>query len=79
VRDGRYAPAQILDTSTMKYAEGRIDKTIQEYNEAKEKGLRPRMEVRICCIFEVAAENPYCRSVPDEQRRARLIELGLDP
>lgn len=77
LRDGRYAPAQILDTSTMKYAEGLIDKQIQKYREAKEKGVRPPMEVRICCIYEVAAENPSCRSVPDEVREARLRELGL--
>jgi intein/homing endonuclease len=79
LRDGRYAPAQILDTSTMKYAGGKIDTQIEEYREATEKGIRPRMEVRICCLYEVARENPTCRSVPDEQRRARLVELGRDP
>lgn len=78
-RDGRYVPAQILDTSTMKYAEGLIDRTIQNYNEAKQNGVRPRMEVRICCIYEIARENPTCRSVPEDQRRARLIELKRDP
>lgn len=79
LRDGRYAKAQIIDTSTMKYAGGLIDTQIQQYREAIEKGIRPRMEVRICCLYEVAAENPICRGVPDEQRRARLLELGRDP
>lgn len=79
MRDGRYAPAQILDTSTMKYAEGHVDLAIQAYNKAIQEGTRPSQQVRICCIFEVAKENPTCRSVPDELRRARLIELGRDP
>lgn len=78
-RDGRYVPAQIVDTSTMKWAGGRIDLEIQAYTKSVQKGVRPRMEVRISCIFEAAAENPYCRSVPEDQRRARLVELGLDP
>lgn len=77
MRDGRYAPAQILDTSTMKGAEGHVDIKIQKYNEAIEKGHRPAQEVRICCIFEATAENPFCRSVPEEVRRARLRELDL--
>lgn len=79
MRDGRYAQAQWLDTSTMKSAEGHVDLAIQEYNKAIEEGRRPRQEVRICCIFEVAAENPACRSVAPEQRKARLKELGRDP
>lgn len=77
MRDGRYAKAQILDTSTMKSAEGRVDKAIQAYNKSIEAGQRPVQEVRICCIFENAEENPCCRSVPDEDRRARLKELGI--
>jgi hypothetical protein len=78
-RDGRYVPAQIVDTSTMKWAGGRIDTQMQEFTSAIEKGQRPSLEVRVSCLFEAAAENPYCRSVPDEDRRARLIELKLDP
>lgn len=77
MRDGRYARAQILDTSTMKQAGGRVDTLMKEYDKAIENGQRPRMEVRVCCLFEVAAENPSCRSVPEEERKARLIELGL--
>lgn len=77
MRDGRYAPAQILDTSTMKGAEGHVDLKIQAYDKSIEKGVRPAQEVRICCIFEAAAENPACRSVPEDIRRARLRELDL--
>lgn len=79
MRDGRTAPAQILDTSTMKGAEGHVDLAIQKYNKAVEQGRRPTQEVRICCIFEVAEENPACRSAPEEDRRARLVELGRNP
>lgn len=79
MRDGRYAPAQILDTSTMKAAQGHVDLAIQAYNKALEDGVRPSQEVRICCVFEVAAENPTCRSVDPDVRRARLIELKRDP
>lgn len=78
-RDGRYAPAQIVDTSTMKWAGGRVDKEMEAYDEAIKKGERPRMEVRIACLYEVAAENPACRSAPKEEREARLVELGRDP
>lgn len=78
-RDGRYVPAQIVDTSTMKYAEGRIDKEMQAHDLAVKEHRRPRMEVRISCIYEATAENPTCRSVPDDVRRTRLIELGLNP
>lgn len=79
-RDGsRYMPSQIVDTSTMKWAGGTIDKLMEEYFDAINKGRRPRQQLRISCIFEAAKENPFCRSVPDDQRRVRLIELGLDP
>lgn len=79
-RDGEtWIPAQIVDTSTMKWAGGRIDTMIKEYNEAIADGREPRMEVRIACIFEMAQENPACQSVSDEKRRARLVELGRDP
>lgn len=79
LRDGRTVPAQILDTSTMKQAEGRVDKAIQDYQLRISQGKRPRQHVRIACIYEVAAENPTCRSAPDEERRARLTQLGRDP
>lgn len=79
MRDGRYAPAQILDTSTMKSAEGHVDLAIQAYTKALEIGQRPTQEVRISCIFESSVENPACRSVPEAERRARLIELERDP
>lgn len=79
MRDGRYAPAQWLDTSTMKGAEGRVDLAIQKYNQSLEKGQRPSQEVRISCIFESAAQNPACRSAPPEERRATLAKLGRDP
>lgn len=78
-RDGRYCPAQIIDTSTMKWAGGIVDNTIKQFNKDVESGRMPRTQVRISCIFEAAKENPTCRSVPDEARRARLVELGRDP
>lgn len=77
MRDGRYAPAQILDTSTMKQAEGHVDKAMQAYYKALEEGRRPTQQVRICCIFEVAAENPTCRCAPADLRRARLRERDM--
>lgn len=78
-RDGtRYMPAQIVDTSTMKWAGGTIDKLMEAYFDAIQHGRRPRQELRISCIIEAARENPYCRSAPDDLRRARLAELGLD-
>lgn len=80
MRDGfRYAPAQWLDTSTMKGAEGRVDLAIQAYNKAVEEGRRPVQEVRICCIFESAVQNPACRSAPEDERREALIALERDP
>lgn len=79
MRDGRYAPAQIIDTSTMKYAGGRVDKAMQDYYKAIEAGIRPRQQLRISCIFEAAKENPMCRCVAEEERRARLTELDRDP
>ncbi len=98
-RDGRYVPAQTVDTSTMKWAGGYVHLQIEEYLKtlakasidptqmdpidayhlAIERGHRPNKAVRISCLFEVTRENPYCRSVPDEQRIARLVELDLDP
>lgn len=79
-RDGEtYIHAQIIDTSTMKWAGGRIDKMIKEYRASIAAGEVPSMEVRIACIFEMAAENPSCQSVDPEVRRARLTELGRDP
>ncbi len=98
-RDGRYVPAQTVDTSTMKWAGGYVHLQIEEYLKtlakadvdptrmdpieayhlAIERGHRPNKAVRISCLFEVTKENPTCRSVPEDQRRARLIELGRDP
>lgn len=78
-RDGRYMPAQIIDTTTMEMAGGPVDLAIEAFNDAIQAGMRPRQEVRIACIFEAAAENPTCRSMPDDVRRARLIELERDP
>lgn len=98
-RDGRYVPAQTVDTSTMKWAGGWVHQQLEEYLDALkeadvdptqmdpidayylaiERGHRPHTAVRVSCLFEVSAENPTCRSVPDEERRARLIELGRDP
>lgn len=98
-RDGRYVPAQTVDTSTMKWAGGYIDREMEAYHEmlkkaevdpiemdpieafhlSVERGHRPRKLMLVSCIFEIAAENPTCRSVPEEERRRRLIELDRDP
>ena len=78
-RDGRYMPAQIVDTTTMEVAGGPVDLAIEAYNKAIQEGYRPEQEVRIACIYEAAAENPTCQCVPDDVRRARLIELRRDP
>lgn len=98
-RDGRYVPAQTVDTSTMKWAGGYVHQQLEEYLEtlkaadvdptqmdpidayylAIDRGHRPKKAVRVSCLFEVAEENPSCRSVPDDQRRARLVELDRDP
>lgn len=77
-RDGRYMPAQIIDTSTMKWAGGPVDLAMEAYADAVQKGRRPEQEVRIACIFEAAAENPLCRCVTAEEREARLAELEMD-
>ncbi len=98
-RDGRYVPAQTVDTSTMKWAGGWVHQQMEAYLKtlAKadvdptqmdpidayylsiERGHRPNKAVRVSCLFEVAAENPTCASVPEAERRARLIELDRDP
>lgn len=98
-RDGRYVPAQTVDTSTMKYAGGYVDQEMESYYDtlkeadvdptemdpieafhlSVERGHRPRKLMLVSCIYEIAAENPTCRSVPEEERRARLIELDRDP
>lgn len=96
--DGRYVPAHVVDTSTMKYAGGYVDLEMTEYLKVLEeagvdptkmdpidafelsvrRGCRPRKMLMISCVFEIAAENPTCSCVPDEQRRARLAELEMD-
>lgn len=98
-RDGRYVPAQTVDTSTMKWAGGYIDREMEAYydilkkadvdstqmdpieafNLSVERGHRPRKLMLVSCIFEIAAENPTCRSVPEHERRARLVRLDRDP
>jgi hypothetical protein len=98
-RDGRYVPAQTVDTSTMKYAGGYVDLEMEAYYKklrdagvdptemdpieafhlAVSRGHRPRKLMLVSCVYEIAAENPTCRSVPDHERQARLIELGRDP
>jgi hypothetical protein len=77
--DGRYIPAQIIDTSTMKWAHGDVAKEKEEYEKAIAEGRRPRMIVKTSCIFEITQEKANCRAVPPEQRETRLKELGRDP
>jgi hypothetical protein len=52
---------------------------IDAFHLAVERGHRPKKLMLVSCIYEVAAENPTCRSVPDVERRARLIKLERDP
>lgn len=52
---------------------------VEAYLLAVERGHRARKPCFISCLFEVSQENPACRSVPDAERRARLIELKRDP
>jgi len=52
---------------------------VEAYLLAVERGHRARKPCFISCIFEVSQENPTCRSVPDAERRARLLELERDP
>lgn len=78
-KDGFYLPAQIVDTSTMKWAHGYVAQMKDEYETAIREGRRPRQQVRIFCIFEVAQEAPHCRQAPPAEREARLLELERDP
>jgi hypothetical protein len=52
---------------------------VEAYKLAIERGHRPRKMMMVSCIYEIAEENPTCRSVPEDERRARLLELGRDP
>jgi hypothetical protein len=74
-KDGRYMKAQVIDTSTMKWAHGLVAAQKEEYETAITEGRRPPTVVKITCLFEIAREVPHCRAVPEEDRKARIREL----
>lgn len=77
--DGTRIPALDVIVSTRKTMHGPMQRLIDEISEAEEKGYEASYKLYAHCVFEISEEVPMCRSVPDEQRRARLIELGRDP
>jgi hypothetical protein len=73
-----YLSQEIL-TSTRKSLHGRMQTLIDGIQKAVKLGARPDYKLIIWCIFEIAQEVPSCQVVPDEDREARLEELGRDP
>lgn len=77
--DGTRIPAQDIVTSTRKSMHGLMQMLINEIDEAVEAGYEPPWKLYAYCVFEIAEEVPECRRAPEDQRRARLTELGRDP
>lgn len=77
--DGTVYPSQELLTSTRKSLHGRMQKLIDGIKEAEDLGMEPSYKLFVWCIFEVAKEMPNCQMAPDDEREARLEELGMDP
>lgn len=77
--DGTWIMAQDYGTSTRKSMHGIVQEILDSVEEAQKQGLEPPWKVYISCIFEAAEEAPHCRAAPEDQRRARLTELGRDP
>jgi hypothetical protein len=72
-------PSMEILTSTRKGLRGRMQQLIDGIDEAKRQGKIPDYTLIIWCIFEIAQEQPDCQKAPDDEREARLKELGLDP
>jgi uncharacterized Zn ribbon protein len=79
LKDGTIVKAQDIATSTRKSNKGVMQEIMNECDSAEKNGFDPPWTRYIFCIFEVAKENPACRNVPKDIRKARLIELGKDP
>ena len=71
-------PSMEILTSTRKGLRGRMQQLIDGINEAKRAGKIPDYHLITWCIFEIAKEKPDCQEVPEEDRKARLKELGID-
>lgn len=71
--------AQDFGTSTLKSNHGPVAAILKECAEATAAGFDPPWRVYRSCVIEASQEVPECRQAPDDLRRARLTELGLDP
>jgi hypothetical protein len=56
-----------------------MQEIMDECDNAEKEGFDPPWARYIFCIFEVAEENPACRTAPKDLREARLLEKGKDP
>jgi hypothetical protein len=77
--DGRTIMPQDILTSTRKGPSGRMQKLIDEIDQAVRDGYEPPRKLYPWCIKETARERPDCQRAPDMQRRLRLKQLGKDP
>ena len=77
--DGTIYPSMEVLTSTRKSLHGRMQSLIEGIHEAERNGKIPDYKLIVWCIFEIASEKPDCQMAPEEDRKARLEELGLDP
>lgn len=70
---------QDVSTSTRKGPNGRVQQLINESDDAIKEGMEPPRKLYIWCQKETASEVPNCQKAPEEERKARLIQLGEDP
>lgn len=78
VVNGERIAAQDFATSTLKSNNGPVAAIIKECEEAEAQGFKAPWKVYRSCVFESAAEVPNCQCVSEDQRIARMAELGLD-
>ena len=71
-------PPQDIATSTRNSTRGRMQEILEEIELDLKAGDIPQFDVYIWCIWETIAEVPNCQNVPDDIRKARLLELGMD-
>jgi hypothetical protein len=79
VVNGKRIAAQNFATSTLKSANGLVASILKECADSDEKGFVPPWKIYRSCCFESAEEVPNCQCAPEDERRARLTELNLDP
>lgn len=72
-------PSMEILTSTRKSLQGRMQQLIDGIEEARKAGKVPSYHLVVWCIFEIAAEKPDCQHAPEDARKSRLEQLGLDP